>query len=288
MDANIFSEIASGLGMAGGLWALVRWSQERKNGNGHSTNGGSPVEPASREMIIHALNAHADRQNAQAAAAEATAKAFSAAVKQLTESVERQRDPQPMPAWAKDLEARAAKIEEKPAWVNEVVTSMAHVTDSLEALIQMGPPPPPDLGPLAEPLENLPGELEKKFDRLARQIGIMLRAPQATIPEEQNLGPATRADNPINLEIFNTLALTENTIYELVPPEADIYNISVMNVGPGNLYMSAHDTPAINDPHSTTLPPGTGDNNIHTPGRVFALTNAGGAIVSVRLNYGVR
>jgi hypothetical protein len=90
----------------------------------------------------------------------------------------------------------------------------------------------------------------------------------------------------VHLEIFNTVHAEEWEILELVPPETDLYYLSFLNLGPGHIYMRQDEPPhSLDDPHSTTIPSGSGDNTINTPKQIYVLADEGGATMSVRLSY---
>lgn len=299
MDINLLLGATGVLGMGAGVWALVFY---RKNGNGKHLPPDPTVyrDTALLENHVPPLQL-VPNEPVQVQWPPELAALLTHITERLETAIERVehpsivRAPSEQPEWVTPLLEELQGINERminermsePASMvlpPELTAGLNRVTDRVEALLQL-PPPRVELAELAQSLAQLPEELEKKFDRLARQIGVLLRAPKGTIPSDQKLGPTQRAPDPINLDIFNTVVFAENVIYELVPPEADIYNLSVMNLGPGVLYMSDNDTPAVDDPHSTTLPPGTGDNDIHTPRRVFALAGVGGVTASVRLNH---
>ena len=114
-----WSELMSGVGMAGGLWALVRWRQERHNGNGHSANGGSPGEPASLEtqkLINQGLYELNEKYQTTLQTLAVHVGESSDIMKGLTgrmaDFLETQtypiREAQPEPAWVAALETRFA------------------------------------------------------------------------------------------------------------------------------------------------------------------------------------
>jgi hypothetical protein len=66
----------------------------------------------------------------------------------------------------------------------------------------------------------------------------------------------------VTLSTFNTITLTANTVYRLVPLTAGSYYINMLNLGPGTLYIRTEADPSPNDPQSETLPSGLYDNQM--------------------------
>lgn len=89
----------------------------------------------------------------------------------------------------------------------------------------------------------------------------------------------------VKLSQFNTVTLLANTVYRLVTGAPTAYSYSVINLGPGILYLRADADPGINDPYSETLPALTADNQIPVANGIRGLgvlADQAGAI-SVRL-----
>jgi hypothetical protein len=272
MDANLFSQIASGIGMAGGLWALVRWAEERKhNGNGH----GSPSEPPltnqvqqETKILVHlvqsALNENSENMKRLADA--------------VTEVAHQKNEPQPDPVWVKDLNRRVFES-----------------TERMEAVLQMGPPVVEAPHVTVEaPAAGLPdfSEIERRLGQVVQQISRLV-TPSPPKPKSDGEEPAALARGPIQriptprqLQQFNTVGVAEFTVVEMLPPEPDVFSLSIMNLGPGTVYCRADQPPTdVGDPFATTIPPGTGDNSIQTPARLFVLADLGGGTLSVRLSH---
>jgi hypothetical protein len=257
MDTNLFSQIASGIGMAGGLWALVRWAEERKsNGNGHEPP--NPLKDLPDWVIA--------RDIALKELVEGMANRNRDFMDRIGQLVEIERAPQPDPAWVKDL------------------------TERMDAVLQMGPPVlKPNITVKNDPPDF--SSVEQRMDKLIQQVSRLMTpfnpkggdgepaAPRAP-------GPIVIDPNPINLELFNTVHVPEWHNVELVPPETDVFYASFFNLGPGHIYMRQDEHPtSLDDPHATTIPSGSGDNTISTPKRIFVLADEGGATISVRLSY---
>lgn len=276
MDPYILTSIA---GFGTGIVALVR-SYRNGNGNGHNTNGSSPSEPGVDYKLVNQVLQDLNMKHQKSV--QQLADNFSDLVAKVAcppmEVKER-----PNPEWVKSLETRlaahtAALVESREAgWTQEATQAVERVVERLEAVLQMGPPAPDY------------SQLEDKFNQLAADImayakGQLPQGPR--FARRPRRAPPMPADDPIFLEMYNTLYLKEHRIYELIPPEADIYDLSVMNLGPGVIFMRAPDEPEdYDDPKSTTIPEGSGDNIIGIPRKLFVLCDDDGARVSARLSF---
>jgi len=254
------------MGTVSGIAALVLY---RKNGNGHMP------EPE-KKLEIAVLPAKTDSLDME---------------RLFTQYLERQEkgrrdDQERIMKMFRDLLPPPAPAPPAPV---VKLPAVEQLVDRVEALLQMGPPvveiPPVTMSPITMP------EIERKLGQLVQQLSrIVTPSPKAKGPDGDDpnfkpLGPVGRFSAPIQLDIFNTVTILENTVYELVPPENDIYHAYIMNLGPGNLYMRANVEPTVNDPFATTLPPGTGDNEIHTPEHFYVIADWGGATFSLRLGH---
>ena len=78
-----------------------------------------------------------------------------------------------------------------------------------------------------------------------------------------------RAMHTVTLATYNTLTLVAWEVYELVAPFANPlaggYYCSILNLGPGTVYLRETEDPDPNDPATETLPPLVADNLIVTP-----------------------
>jgi|SRR5215472_8899286 len=288
MDANLLLGTTGLVGTAFGVWGLMLQWDKRKNGN-----GSHPVELAPQGLVESEV-AQSVRELPQKIEQGLTP-VLERALERIEAQAETPAEVSP-PAWPPEMvslfERLTARLEEPPlppVWPAGLADNLNRITDRLEALLQMNPPPPVELEKLAEPLAQLPQQLDEKFNRLTQQIGTLVHSPLRTVPQggepKPRAGrPTTRAPGPIHLDIFNTVTLDGDTIYELIPPEPGIYNVSVMNLGPGTLHMRANAEPAIDDPHATTIPWGGGDNEIHTPGSLLVVADDD-VTLSIRLTH---
>jgi hypothetical protein len=175
-----------------------------------------------------------------------------------------------------------------------------------------GTPSPAWQTEMLRTLAKLPYELQGNFERLGDQLGEAVRGTERRRPAWQSrvhtAGPDVTGGDagggggggavataeppapgpqqlpPITLEIFNTIELVANDVYELIPPEVGIFSINVANLGPGNIYLRANADPVPNDPHTETLPAGAADNGIQVPGSLRVLADADSTITA-RLTY---
>jgi hypothetical protein len=139
------TEIMSALGMTGGLWALVRWTQERHNGHNadlpntevHNSNSTTTQEIA--DLVQQQLMSEIAESNRNVVGLMGN----------VVNLLQQKPEPQPDPAWIKDL------------------------TQRMEAVIEMGPPTitvqaPPVPEPTFPPPPDL-SEITSKLDAIHRQ-----------------------------------------------------------------------------------------------------------------------
>jgi len=77
--------------------------------------------------------------------------------------------------------------------------------------------------------------------------------------------PRPIAGPTVTLKTFNTITLDHETLCHLVTGFCGSYRVNILNLGPCTVYYRADADPAVNDPESITLPPGTADNGIVIP-----------------------
>jgi len=295
MDANlVLGSITAGIAVTFGVWGLVLY---RKNGHGPEPSVSQEVkrDPWQVDKLAEVIQPLA-----------ALSGKLEQTFRQLAEA--QAREPEAPPEWSarmlEDLEHIHEQLREprpEQAQLAKVAISLDRLTDRLEAFVQLPPPPAPEIprvNDLIGQIEALvdmerkraskpsPPAVEKNNPVAAPPRALIETPPSIEPPQlaKRQPGPPVRAANPVNLEIFNTVTVPQDTIVELIPPEPGVFSVSVMNMGPGTVFMNANANPAIEDPHSTTLPPGTGDNGIRMPDRLYAIADVGGAVMSVRLN----
>lgn len=187
MDPNLLSQIASGVGMAGGLWAIVRWQQDRQQKN----EGGSPGEP-------RPLNDVPDWVLSRDIAFKGLMDNHAANMQRLTEAVtdlvkQEAREPQPNPEWIADLERRLAVTQGMDR------SKLDTLIDRLETLIQLGPPVvevdadlgelPKKLAAAVDELAGLPSQVAQKQDESSRRMLVAAKSGQSITPPRPSLTP---------------------------------------------------------------------------------------------------
>jgi hypothetical protein len=217
---------------------------------------------------------------------------------------EQRKEPEVPPEWSARMLTNLERIEERlaePAWPKVVRDSLETVTQQLEVMnhqLRATPPPVPGLEDLIHGVQALVNVERKKAAKSAFRPVMpekddpveappqeVVQTPPSEPPErvQRQPGPPTRAATPIFLEEFNLVDIPQDTVVEMLPIETNVFAVNVMNLGPGTVYLRENAEPVIDDPHATKLPPGTGDNGMRMPERLYALADVGGAEISVRL-----
>jgi hypothetical protein len=284
MDVNLLLGATSLIGLGAGAWALVFY---RKNGNGHPP---AVVRPVTDAKLADAL------EKAATSLAELPRQIDAS----FTDFLETQalREPEilpepPEPAWATSLTEQVSALRQQlsvePLWPLELRRSIeiltVDLTSRMDALVQTaGRPPKVELPPV-----NLP-EIENKLEKLAQQLS-RLAPPAAKVqPSGQEPGvrrarSLTRAASPIQLQIYNTVNLMEFVVYELIPPEPDIFDMNIFNLGVGTVWVRDDAEPILDDALAITLPAATGINEVHVPRRMYMVADDGGVSVSIQLSH---
>ena len=73
------------------------------------------------------------------------------------------------------------------------------------------------------------------------------------------------AANSVTVTTYNTVTLSDNTVYTLVTQYCGPVYYNVLNLGPCTVYIRADADPAVNDPESEMLPPYSADNLMLIP-----------------------
>lgn len=89
--------------------------------------------------------------------------------------------------------------------------------------------------------------------------------------------PRPTAFQEVTLQTFNTLRLEHEKVYKLVTKFCGAYYVNILNLGPCTVYLRDDGDPAVNDPDSETLPPGSADNLLLVPEGVNGLRVLAGA-----------
>lgn len=201
MDANLLLGLTGGMGIAGGLWALVLWNGERRR-NGHGSPAPDPAGQAADREIARSL-AHLPGQFQES---------LEPVVDRLTSLIEAQARPPEAPLWAAEMAEGLAESEqhleqisvqlgeigEIPVtasvnWPPEMVTLFDRLAERLDNLQQstsstvVAELALAELDKLAVPLAQLPGQLEGAFEHLASQIGELLAAERNRVPKSAAL-----------------------------------------------------------------------------------------------------
>jgi len=293
MDANFILGAATVATMSVGIWGLVF----RKNGNG---NGHHP-EPGISQVVERdpwPVDKLAEAIQPLAHLPEKLEQAF----QQLAEA--QAREPEVPPEWAArmlgDLEHIHEQLHGERPELAKVAVSLERLTDRLEAFIQLPPPPPPEIPRVDDLIWQIQALVNAERRRAAKSAfrpvipetdpveappQALVQTPPSQPPErvQRQPGPPTRAASPVYLEEFNLVSIAQDTVVEMIPPELNVFAVNVMNLGPGTVFLRENAEPIFDDPHATKLPPGTGDNGMRMPMRLYALADVGGADISVRL-----
>jgi hypothetical protein len=184
-----------------------------------------------------------------------------------------------------EAEQRPIPIQPDPG-VRELIQTVDRVVRKLEDLLSKPDPPAPVLQPIVE----LP-EIERRLGKITQQLAALVkpeskpRGPDGELPIYRALGPPTINPSPINLTMTNTIAMPENVITELVPLEADIFNLSIFNAGPAELWLRLDDHAGIADPLSVRLPASMSLNDWHIPRTVWVIADEDGSTLSITLKH---
>ena len=163
-------EVLSGMGLSGGLWAIVTWVKGRKrNGNGHGSPSEPPLAEAQNIMISQGL--YQLNQEYKQALLNVTGTLEKIAETQAHPLVIRE---QPDPAWVAALETRLAALQtpqppEETQWRQESVAAIERVAERLDAIAEAAKKPPPPPAPPPDP-PPLPAEYRKAFEELPDKI----------------------------------------------------------------------------------------------------------------------
>jgi hypothetical protein len=282
MEANILAMGGMALiGAVTGVWGLVTaWEAKRK-----PPEPEPPPPPRELDFSLPALN---------------TVNNFQMAVNELAKIPEQMKailDIVPpvqhievgQPPWLDAIHeemtltgrriSQAAKaLQNPPEAFTDMIREMERIGERMQELMEKEPPPQ----------QVTFTELEKKLEKVAQQLS-RLAMPYAK-PDGDQPGPRrprtlARADDAIQLHITNTISLQEDLIYELIPPETEIYALNIFNKGPGELTIRFDEEPYFDDPKSATIPPTSGFNGLPVPKMIYALADAGGATLSIYLGH---
>jgi len=211
------------------------------------------------------------------------------------------QEPQIPPEWSarmrEDLEHINDRLSEPPLFPPELERSLNRLTDRIEAFMQLPPPPPPEIPRVDDLIQQVGALIEMERKRAARdshadrakatsrEAAIVARpSPTMAPPESRKARSVHHAAEPILLDQFNTLHVEEFTIHELRPPESGVFQVNLLNLGPGWLHVRANGFPDFDDEKSTTLPPGAIDNDIPVPRQLYVLATEDSTIV-VRVRF---
>jgi len=297
MEANLLLGMSSlVIGIGAGMTLLVL---HRKNGNGHKpeTQPARPDVPDWQLERDTAMKELVDRLDYLPVRME---QAF-------RHSLEAQpKEPEIPPDWAAHMLGELEHIHVESEQLVKVATNLERLTDRIDAFMQMPPPPAPEIPRVNDLIAGIQALVNAGRKRAAKSpfqpvipetddpVEIP-PPPQALVPTppsqppervQRQPGPPSRAANPVYLEEFNTVLIPQDTVVEMIPPEEHVFSINVMNLGPGTIFLRENAEPVLDDPHATKLPPGTGDNGMRAPLRLYALADVGGADISVRLTFG--
>lgn len=288
MEANVLLGMSSlVLGLGAGTVLLVL---HRKNGNGHKP-GTEPARPLKdvpdwqleRDTALKDL---VDRLDYLPVRME---QAFRHSLE------EQSKEPEIPPDWAARMLGELEHIHPEQAQLAKVAINLERLTEQLEAFMQLPPPAPPeiprvdDLVRQIEALVDVGRRSVAKAETTTRDVPARVGevpptqpSPTMAPPDPRESGPIQRAAAPVILDEFNTVFVTANTIYQLIPPEAHLFRANVLNLGPGWLYMRSNAEPSVGDVYSTILPPSAADNEVRVPGHLYVLATDTGTI-TVRL-----
>ena len=290
MEPNLILGATTVLAMCVGIWGLVL----RKNGNGQH------IEPEPPRPLENVPDWQLERDVAMKDLVERLDYLPMRMEQAFRHSLETQpREPEVPPEWAArmlgDLEHIHEQLHGERPELAKVAVSLERLTDRLEAFMQLAPPPAPeiprvdDLIAQIEALVDVGRRAQAKAETTAKdapaketEVRPTQPSPMMAPPKPRESRPIQRAAAPVLLEEFNTVEVDQDTVYELVPPESDLFRANVMNIGPGWLYMRSNDEPSVGDPHSTMLPPGAIDNQVRVPGRLYVMATDDG-MITVRL-----